>query len=508
MHLTAIRRVATGIVALTGLVPALLHAQASAYVPLDDPRLPALEHLITRGDIEDPSPMVRPFRRRAIAASLAAADSAPDAPTGALIHTLRLAFTDDTAAARWNVDIRAGGQAYTQKRRDQLHLGGVGGANPYADFGLQAFFGPLALVSRPAVEPRLINDPDWPNGAQQNVTARLIDGYASLQSKFATLEYGQVDRNWGPVGLPGIPVSNIGYERQGVFVEAGGRTLHLSALMSDLDPDSTATGGRINRYFFAHRVDVQFSRTFRLALWETAIVQGVGSNYAIYFRNPLTAAVATNTFGLRDASSNIIVGADLQRRFGRHTLQAQLALDDFWFNKRNENRDRYLFTIAGFGPLGRTLSWRALYSQASALALRTFNPAERFANGTVGIGRDFTDNAQLTLQVTAPVGRRLLVSGDLTRLLQGEGNLNLPYPTAQPDGTLIYPTFLVGTVEKTHRAGLGVSGRLGIVDLQASGGINRVTNADHVAGRTATRATGAIQVTLRWHRDGRFRDAL
>ena len=40
-----------------------LRAQASPYVPLDDPRLPLLEHLIARGDIDDPSPMVRPFRR-------------------------------------------------------------------------------------------------------------------------------------------------------------------------------------------------------------------------------------------------------------------------------------------------------------------------------------------------------------------------------------------------------------------------------------------------------------
>ena len=38
-------------------------AQASPYLPLDDPRLPLIEHLIARGDIADPSPMVRPFRR-------------------------------------------------------------------------------------------------------------------------------------------------------------------------------------------------------------------------------------------------------------------------------------------------------------------------------------------------------------------------------------------------------------------------------------------------------------
>ena len=52
--------------------------QASPYIPLDDPRLPLLEHLIARGDIDDPSPMVRPFRRSDAVRVLAAADSGGD----------------------------------------------------------------------------------------------------------------------------------------------------------------------------------------------------------------------------------------------------------------------------------------------------------------------------------------------------------------------------------------------------------------------------------------------
>src|SRR4029077_8620645 len=39
-------------------------AQASLFLPRDDARLPLLEHLIARGDVEDPSPMIRPFRFR------------------------------------------------------------------------------------------------------------------------------------------------------------------------------------------------------------------------------------------------------------------------------------------------------------------------------------------------------------------------------------------------------------------------------------------------------------
>src|SRR6476620_5860827 len=72
-------------VALAGVLgPPCVRAQASPYLPLDDPRLPLLEHLIERGDIEDPSPMVRPFRRRDAVRVLAAADTA-GAPSLSLI---------------------------------------------------------------------------------------------------------------------------------------------------------------------------------------------------------------------------------------------------------------------------------------------------------------------------------------------------------------------------------------------------------------------------------------
>ena len=63
-------------VLLGALASARGAAQSSPYLPLDDPRLPLLEHLIARGDIADPSPMVRPFRRADALRVLAGADTA------------------------------------------------------------------------------------------------------------------------------------------------------------------------------------------------------------------------------------------------------------------------------------------------------------------------------------------------------------------------------------------------------------------------------------------------
>jgi hypothetical protein len=83
-----------------GLAPTRMNAQASPYLPLDDPRLPLLEHLIARGDVDDPSPTIRPFRRSDAERVLSAADTLPeDTAIGCgcpakLIHSLRRSLAD------------------------------------------------------------------------------------------------------------------------------------------------------------------------------------------------------------------------------------------------------------------------------------------------------------------------------------------------------------------------------------------------------------------------------
>ncbi|MBL8986021.1 MAG: hypothetical protein JNJ80_07110, partial [Gemmatimonadetes bacterium] len=50
-----------------------LAAQGSPFVPLDHPLLPLAEYLIARGDVADPSPMIRPFRRADLIRAIEAA---------------------------------------------------------------------------------------------------------------------------------------------------------------------------------------------------------------------------------------------------------------------------------------------------------------------------------------------------------------------------------------------------------------------------------------------------
>jgi hypothetical protein len=488
--------------ALAGVfAPARVAAQASPYIPLDDPRLPLLEHLIARGEIEDPSPMVRPFRRADAIRVLAGRDSSTAAASSALIRRLRQEL-EDPEGNRWRIEFRAGGQAYSHARRELLHPAGPDGARPYAELGAEASFGSILLVTRPVVEPRLTLDLDWPGRRDVDVAGRMADAYLSGQFKYGSVFYGQMDRNWGPVGLSGIALSNYGYERQALALEIGTRTLRLSALATDLRDETDSLGRTVHRYYFVHRLHAGLSRRLALALWEGVVLAGADRNFETRYRNPLSLSYLANTIGLGDRG-NVLLGADVRwQAFGRTTFTAQFAVDDFWYRNRQRNRDRWALTIGAEGPVFAAAAWHVLYTQVSSLALRAFDRADNFTDAGVGIGRNFSDQDQLSLRLTLPVRTRWLVSPELTLLRQGEGRINDPYPVTDTNGVLPTPSLFIGTMERTYRAAVGLSGRSGPLDLAANAGFQHVVNSGHQEGRTVNRFEGRIQATLGFSRGG------
>ena len=508
------RALGTAVVLAGVLAPPCVRAQASPYLPLDDPRLPLLEHLIARGDIEDPSPMVRPFRRTDALRVLAAADTAAEPARGpaAIVHALRAAFEELPGEQTWRVAARAGAQAYSHVRRDVLHPLGPDGVRPYADFTGEAVIGPFALVTRPAAEPRIVDDPEWPGRKDLELAWRFSEAYASAQLKYGSIFYGQMERNWGPVGLPGIGVSNYGYPQVEAGFRIGTGSFELEALARSLtdgrdtlsrSPTDTL-GDRVHRYFFAHRVSARLSERFRLGVWETVVLSGVDRDFDGRYRNPVSILLLANQFGL-GADGNVMFGADAHWRVsGRTTLEAQLAIDDLQYEHGSgvgRYPNRWALTVSAFGPLGRTLGWRALYTQASSLAFRTLNPFENFTEAGVGLGRNFDDQDQLSVTVTVPRGTGWLFTPELTLLRQGEGTINAPFPaTAEEAGAI--PQIFIGVVERTWRAALGVSGRQGPLDLSANAGFHHVVNAGHQEGRTVNRFEGRLQVTLGLSRRG------
>jgi hypothetical protein len=333
----------------------------------------------------------------------------------------------------------------------------------------------------------------------------MADAYLSAQFRYASLFYGQMDRNWGPGGVPGVPLSNYGYERQGLYLEIGTNSIRLSALASDLQDQVDSLGQTVHRYYFLHRLQAGLSRRLSVALWEGVLLAGSDRNFETRYRNPLALNYLASTIGLGDRG-NVLLGADVRwRAFGRTTLNAQVAIDDFWYQNRQRNRDRWAFTLGAEGPLVRYAAWHALYTQVSSLALRSFNPHENFTDAGVGLGRNFSDYDQLSLRVTLPVRERWLLAPELTVLRQGEGRINDPYPVPDANDVLPTPALFIGVVERTYRGAIGLSGGAGPLQLSGNAGFHHVVNSRHQPGRTANRFVGQIQATLGFSRGGVLR---
>jgi hypothetical protein len=505
----SLRVLGTAVVLAGVLTPSCVQAQASPYLPLDDPRLPLLEHLIARGDIDDPSPLVRPFRRADALRVLAAADTAADPAVrgpAAIVHALRATFEELPGEQTWRVAARAGAQAYSHIRRDVLHPLGPDGVRPYADLTGEAVIGPFALVTRPAAEPRIVDDPEWPGRRDLELAWRFPEAYVSAQSKYGRVFYGQMERNWGPVGLPGIGVSNYGYPQVEAGFLIGTGAFELEALARSLtDGRDTLTrsstdtlGSRVHRYFFAHRVSARLSNRFRLSLWETVVLSGVDRDFDGRYRNPVSLLLLANQYGLGQ-DGNAMFGAEAHWRVtGRTTVEAQLAIDDLQYEKTPSGArypNRWAFTVSAFGPLGRSLGWRTFYTQASSLAFRTMDPFENFTDVGVGLGRNFDDMDQLTVTASLPRGARWLLTPELTLLRQGEGKIDDPFPPSDAQAGQT-PQLFIGVVERTWRAAIDLRGREGPLDLHLNAGLHHVVNAGNQEGRTVNRFEGRLQATL------------
>jgi hypothetical protein len=486
-------------------LPATAAAQVSGYIALDDPRLPLIEHLITTGAIADPSPFIRPFRRVDLLRVLADADTTRSGVAEAR-RNLEAAFAVPTGETTWGVDARGGFQAYSQPRRDPLHPEGAAGIQPYAEVGLEATAGPVVLVSRPALEPRLVHDPDWKGRKDIEVAVRMADAYISAQWKPARIFYGQMAQNWGPVGITGLALGNESYPRPTFGVDFHFGPFHLGAQASALTDETDSLNQVVHRYFFAHRIDLRASRRLQFALFETTVLSGVDRNFDGRYRNPVSLLLLTNEYGAGD-QGNVLAGFDASWQVARAlTLQAEVVLDDIQYQNRSgpdSYPDRYGFTLTGFGPLAGSLSWRALYSQVSSLAFRTMNKYDNFVDDGVGIGRNFGGNDQFTLRVGVPVRSTWLLTPELTWFRQGEGNLSDPAPQRGPVSAS-YPTLLAGVVEKTLRAAVAVSGSWGGFRLSADAGYHHITNLDHQSGQTADRFEGRLFATFGFGRRGSF----
>ena len=490
-----------------GLVQPLA-GQASPLLPVDDPRLPLLEHLIARGDVDDPSPMQRPFKRSVAAEALSRGRFAPRSASAGIARTLLEAFGTSPNKGLWSIRGAAGAQGFSQARRELLQPAGDGGVKPFGEVGGEAAYGVLAGGVRAAYEPRLALDPDWMDStstAPREARWRMPEAYAMLDLGWGRVTAGQYPEQLGPNGLAGIPLGTDAYPRPVLSLEARLGPVQLLAEGSNLRQVSAAIRPERYRSFVMHRAAVTVSPALHFAVWESGLVSTTSGGAGSFFVNPLRPLLLSHLFGTAD-DQNVMFGLDATWRPVRTLrLEAQGALDDVGSDGGDgaKRPARWAASLGAAGALGRALSWQARVTAATSLVYRTHRPEEYYTDGGIGLGRNFADQVLATVQVGIPVRSAWLVSPELAFLRQGEGRLDAPFPTGSALADT--PTFFIGTPRTTWRAGAHLAGQRGPVALSGFGGVHHSTNVGNISGRTETGFEGRLQATLGFSLGGPLR---
>ena len=180
---------------------------------------------------------------------------------------------------------------------------------PYGELLGEAVLGPFTLVSRPAAEPRITDDPEWPGRRDLELAWRMAEAYLSAQFKYGSVFYGQMDRNWGPVGIEGIGLSDYGYSDTELGFEIGVDAVRLAAWPARSRmpatapaPGSTATSSPTGSASGS-------ASGCGSALWETTVLAGADREFDGRYRNPLSLLLLANQYGL-GADGNVLFGLD------------------------------------------------------------------------------------------------------------------------------------------------------------------------------------------------------
>jgi hypothetical protein len=502
----------TAALVIAACTPGKLHAQASAYVPLDDIAYTYVDALVARGEFKQFSMLERPFTERALRVAIDSARTREHSAVvtsylGALYaaiekYAVRPGDSDTTASRTFRARFAADAYvtAQTSGRRelmlsDQRRRAPLGGSIRLVMAG-----GPIVGFVRTLIDDRLNDDPEFAGRKDRKLAGRTEDGYLGGQWEYGEVSLGRVGRNWGPPSLYGLQVGNYAYTYDHIYGRIGNDKIHFSSLIARLDNLVLPTGDLDQRYFSIHRLSLRRGR-WEIAASESFLYTGVGRGFEPSLANPF------NILGLswrnENQDGNLGLGAEAAYRAGRFGNWAgHLFIDDLQIDRCNPNCQEpssYGVTLTAEGlPLVGDQRWFASYTRVSNLAYRTPNPAETYDVFGVGLGRGFSDYEELRLGADLAVLHRTPLRLYVAHRRQGEGDYRAAYPLPADYATT--PGILSGVVMGVTRVGL--SGATRWKDLEVGGdvGINHSTNFHHGTGETNTAFEGRVKVAIepRW----------
>jgi hypothetical protein len=510
---------------LSALWPPPATAQGSRLVALGDPAYTLIERLQRRGHLLDLSPTALPYAELEIRQALGRLDSLdlPDrerrwahrvAQRVARVAPDALPAGTYEGAMEWTA-----GSAFTNARRldplrpldadtSTLQAGSV---SVYPNAALQAWLarGPFVAQLGLRLDGAYNDDPDGLDVVKR-LWVREEDAYIGAAMPGGSVYAGRFGVHWAPPGADALLVSNNPRAYDRISYAFGGSRFRVRGEAGQLDTstrDGRFTGRAgdswdpqqgedlVNRFLVAHRFDWRPWPTLLLSVQESALYSGENAGWSPMYVVP----TFIQFFGIDNTPKNVenngFAAGQLWAQHGRITLQGQLMLDDFDVLGGVEPTS---FALAGTVAAADVLPQVDATGALTVVAARTYNTDQRpgiYVYALRGIATAFSDFVHARVGADAYLDALLpglVVSPAVQALWQGEASfLDAPLPFDAP-------TVLVGTVERTLRAGAQIAV---LADprwwLRADLGVNRTTNAAHAPGATRTRFVGQVEIGAR-----------
>ncbi len=477
--------------------PVALAGQASPYIPLQHWTAPFIEHLIQRGVIADPDPLTRPLRRTDVLTALRAVDAASlPRSVGETVTRLMAELDPHGRDPSYRVETYLGVAASTYARREALRQEGNDVVSPLIGLQVHGVFGPVVVASHGLGDRRLREDPDYTGEKTSQFPGRITDAYIALQYRYGQAFFGAIDRSWGPPGVPGLLVSDQPYSFDHFFVRVGSDHARIEALATELNSVRNASGERVRRFWAAHRVFVRPVGWLVASLSQGSLWTGVGRGFELWWLNPLKGSSLTRLDESAPDSVNSLYAGDLRVQLPRRIIvHGSVMLDDLAsLFGQSAAPDRIGWTALVDVPINSAAVARGYVTGVSSLTYRSPEGLDQSVERRgVGLGRNFADYTQLTVQVSVLPAPLLVVTPEITLLRQGEGDFRMPFP---PLPALDHPFLFEGTVERTWRLGVAAAAQpIRRFSVEGDAGLHFVGNAGHVAGATRTEFVGRVRLT-------------
>lgn len=489
---------------------------SSPYLPLDHWAYRFVEYLISAGRIDNLSPFVKPYRRMDVARAIRELETSElGSGSSGWLERLRSEFAPELqalgrkAAAPWlGLQLGTGAAYVSQTHRDVLRPeleGEFSDARLLEDLrvDIEGAAGPVAGAFRGRRHGIFRHDPQFPDGrVVPRIEAPLLnengsrveEAYLELQTRYASVFFGRMYRNWGPPRQLGFLRSSYAYSEEEIGYRIGSERIFLTGSLASYGDYAADT----THFVAVHRLEWRPIDDLMVAINEATVHGGPSQGLDFRLVNPVSiwqiarpdTAPPHNKVGQLDV---------WWRAPGGMTVFGSLLADA---TNENESCCQMGGSVgAELSRLGPDLVLRGLFSAIQSLAYRTALPWQNYTVENIGLGWDKVDLYLMTVEADWFPAGGLLVTPRLDYQVKGEGDFRQPFPS---EGLADFPRILVGEPEKTWRPSLAGRWRSDTavpVEVEWDVGLNIITSYRNQDGDDRTEFVGGVRVLVgspRW----------